>query len=75
MTSKNNNANVVLWQKEGGMLEKDVFSKKLGEFIRNERKNNNISQELLAEKADISTKFLRSIENGKSTCSIFVMTK
>lgn len=45
------------------------FSKKLGHRIREIRKLKNLSQELLAEKANISSKYIGEVERGESSIS------
>ncbi len=44
----------------------DEFLKKFGERVRTYRKLNDLSQERLAELADVSTNTINSIENGKT---------
>ena len=47
----------------------------LGKRIRSLRKIRNLSQEQLAEKADISSKYLGEIERGRSNITIDIMEK
>jgi transcriptional regulator with XRE-family HTH domain len=42
----------------------------LGETIRKHRKQSGLSQEKLAEKADLSTVFISEVETGKKTISV-----
>jgi transcriptional regulator with XRE-family HTH domain len=42
----------------------------LGEAIRNHRKKIGLSQEKLAEKADLSTVFISEVETAKKTISV-----
>ncbi len=49
--------------------------KPIGERIWDERIRKNYSRELLAEKADISDRFLYDIENGKKGFTVFVLCK
>ena len=47
-----------------------MIFKTLGNNVRNERKLQNLTQEQLAEKADISTVFLSQIENARKVPSL-----
>lgn len=40
---------------------------KIGEFVKQKRKENNLKQEDLALYAGVSTKFISQLENGKET--------
>ena len=51
------------------------FHKKTGNRIKNLRRWRNYSRELVAEKAEISAKFLYEIETGKKGCSYYVLYK
>lgn len=44
--------------------------KKLGANIRKYRENKKFSQELLAEKADLSREYITRIENGQKSVSL-----
>jgi transcriptional regulator with XRE-family HTH domain len=46
------------------------YRRALGEAVRQHRKQKNLSQEKLAEKADLSTVFISEVENGKKTISV-----
>jgi transcriptional regulator with XRE-family HTH domain len=47
----------------------------LGETIRAKRKSANLTQEKLAEKADLSTIFISRIERGKESPSVDSLVK
>jgi transcriptional regulator with XRE-family HTH domain len=47
----------------------------LGETIRTKRKKNGLSQEQLAEKANLSTVFISRIERGKESPSVDSLVK
>ena len=47
----------------------------LGEAIRAKRKKRHLSQERLAEKADLSTVFISRVERGKESPSIDSLVK
>lgn len=49
------------------------FNKSIGDRIMMLRIANHLSRERLAEMADISTKFLYEVENGKKGCSAYVL--
>lgn len=55
------------------MFDKEVLLKKLAENIRIERAKQHISQEYLAEKADITPQHLYRIENAKVCPTILVV--
>ncbi len=55
------------------MLSKEIVIKILAENIRVERARKKISQELLAEKADITPQHLYRIENEKVCPTILVV--
>lgn len=42
----------------------------LGEYIRTERKRQNLTQEQLAALAGVGIRFLRELEKGKESCQI-----
>jgi transcriptional regulator with XRE-family HTH domain len=48
------------------------FAKFFAEAVRRHRKNKNLSQEQLAEKADLSSKMISLIERGERTPSVSV---
>lgn len=54
-------------------MENELFLKKLGNKIRILRNNTKLSQESLAEKADIDRNFISLIENGKANPSIIYL--
>ncbi|MBE7702731.1 MAG: helix-turn-helix transcriptional regulator [Cyanobacteria bacterium SIG28] len=56
------------------MIENEIL-KIIADNIRLERLKKRISQEELAEKAEISTKYLNMIENYKSNPTIVVVIK
>ena len=43
---------------------------KIGKFIKEKRKENNLKQEDLALYAGVSTKFISQLENGKETLKL-----
>lgn len=43
---------------------------KIGEFVKQKRKENNLKQEDLALYAGVSTKFISQLENGKETLKL-----
>ncbi len=43
---------------------------KIGEFVKQKRKENNLKQEDLALYAGVSTKFISQLENGKATLKL-----
>lgn len=47
----------------------------LGETIRTKRKKNGLSQEQLAEKANLSTVFISRVERGKESPSVDSLVK
>lgn len=47
----------------------------LGEMIRAKRKKSDLSQENLAEKADLSTVFISRVERGKESPSVDSLLK
>lgn len=49
----------------GTVHKKDKVLKSIGKNIRAEREIKNLTQEALAEKADISEKHLSAVENGR----------
>lgn len=49
--------------------------KKIGKRIRHLRKNNNITQEQLAEMIDVSVPYISNIENGKVTTSAEIIVR
>jgi len=57
------------------MDELKLFRRKLGETIRKLRKTSGLSQERLAEAADMSTTYLGEIERGERNCSIDSLKK
>lgn len=56
-------------------MEKKEIIKRVAENIRIERVRKKLSQDKLAEKARISTKYLNSIENEKVNPSIIVVVQ
>lgn len=56
-------------------MEKKEIIKRVAENIRIERVRKKLSQDKLAEKAGISTKYLNSIENEKVNPSIIVVVQ
>jgi len=52
-----------------------MYIETLGDNIRAERLNQKLTQEQLAEKADISAVFLSQIENGRKNASIDTIYK
>ena len=42
----------------------------IGKFVKEQRKLNNLKQEDLALYADVSTKFISQLENGKETLKL-----
>lgn len=56
-------------------MEKKEIIKRVAENIRIERVRKKLSQDKLAEKAGISTKYLNSIENEKVNPSITVVVQ
>lgn len=57
-----------------GFMDNDLL-KRMGKRIRDSRKSQKITQEELAEMAEISPSFLGMIERGKSTPSIMTISK
>ena len=55
------------------MFDKEYLLGKLAENIRVERARKHISQELLAEKADITPQHLYRIENAKTCPTVLVL--
>ena len=55
-------------------LEKEIYSV-IGKRIREERKNKGLTQEELAEKADMNYKFLNRIERNVSKPSLDMIIK
>ena len=55
------------------MFDKEILLNKLAENIRVERARKHLSQEILAEKADITPQHLYRIENAK-TCPTILVT-
>ncbi len=55
------------------MFDKELLLTKLAENIRVERARRHISQEMLAEKADITPQHLYRIENAKTCPTILVI--
>ena len=51
------------------------FCKPLGETIRTYRKNAKLTQEELAERADLNFKYLGEIERGENTVSIAALQR
>jgi transcriptional regulator with XRE-family HTH domain len=47
----------------------------LGENIRTHRKNRKISQEKLAEKADLHPKYISEVERGRKTISVDALAR
>lgn len=45
-------------------------NKALGELIRQERKNQKLTQEELASLAGVGMRFIRELEHGKESCRI-----
>lgn len=43
---------------------------KIGEFVKQKRKENNLKQEDLALYTGVSTKFISQLENGKETLKL-----
>ena len=68
------NDNCVIILKYVNMKENEL-RKKIGDNLRVLRAKQRISQENLAEKANISTKYLTRIENEKVNPSILVLLK
>ena len=56
-------------------MEKEEIIKRIAENIRLQRYRKNITQEELAEKAEISTKYMNLIENRKANPSITVLVR
>ncbi len=52
------------------MLENEEIKEVLSKNIKNARANANMTQDMLSEKVNISTQFLRDIEAGRKTGSI-----
>lgn len=52
-----------------------MFKKEIGKRIREIRQEKNITREKLADEADITTKFLYEIENGKKGVSAKTLLK
>ena len=52
-----------------------MILKKLGEHIKQLRKEANISQEKLAELADLDRTYINSVENGRRNISIINIEK
>lgn len=52
-----------------------MFKRELGKRIRQIREGKDISREQLAERADISTKFLYEVESGKKGMSANTLVK
>ena len=52
------------------MDELKLFRKRVGETVRKLRKTSGLSQEKLAEMADMSTTYFGEIERGERNCSI-----
>lgn len=52
------------------MLENEEIKKILSKNIKNARTKVNITQDMLSEKVNISTQFLRDIEAGRKTGSL-----
>ena len=55
------------------MFDREILLNKLAENIRVERARKNMSQEFLAEKADITPQHLYRIENAKTCPTILVV--
>jgi transcriptional regulator with XRE-family HTH domain len=51
------------------------FCKPLGESIRTHRKEANLTQEELAELADLNPKYLGEIERGENTVSLSALVR
>lgn len=56
-------------------MTKDQFTKKLADRIRRERVRKNMSQEELADKADLYRTYIGHIENGRYSPSAYVLSK
>jgi transcriptional regulator with XRE-family HTH domain len=56
-------------------MTKDQFTKKLADRIRKERIRKNMSQEELADKADLYRTYIGHIENGRYSPSAYVLAK
>jgi transcriptional regulator with XRE-family HTH domain len=57
------------------MLVSQQHRRLLGESIRARRKSANLTQEKLAEKADLSTIFISRVERGKESPSVDSLVK
>lgn len=51
-------------------MQKIKDNKALGELIRQERKNQKLTQEELASLAGVGIRFIRELEYGKESCRI-----
>ena len=51
------------------MSEVPAHRRRLGEAIRRRRRKAQMSQELLAEKSELNSKYLSEVERGKKTIS------
>ena len=61
--------------KEAEKELKKKFSVEFGEYLHNLRKEKGITQEELADKANLHSKYIGHIETGTYTPSIFVVWK
>ena len=52
---------------------KETFSHKVGQQLRQIRKEQNLTREQLAEQANISSKYLYEIEKGRKNCSLYII--
>lgn len=57
------------------MKKKERLLKKLGKNIREMRKEKRLTQEQLAEKADINPKFLGEVERAETNVSVLTLSK
>lgn len=52
------------------IMQKIQDNKALGQLIRKERKNQQLTQEELASLAAVGVRFIRELEHGKESCRI-----
>ncbi len=57
------------------MNEKQPILKKLGENVRRHREQQNLTQEQLAEKAELDPTYISGIERGVRNCSVISLVR
>lgn len=56
-------------------MERKQFNINLGNALRNIREEMNISQEKMAENAELSRNYIGQIERGEKSVSVFILVK